>query len=259
MRPELLDALNAHRADKAAWCRPVLVLGLAMALCSCPKREAPIAKKDPPPTRIEQTEPVGVFHELKRGETLWQLAAYYGVDIDELIDVNGISDPRDLEVGRLIFVPDVDPMAPPRSTPAEVKPVPPATRSEKGNLHSTLRWPLDEGVMYSGFGIRHGVRHDGIDIGAPEGTPVLAAADADVIYVGYDKSFGNLVILRHAGNIVTVYAHNRDVVAKIGDKVRSGQTVAHVGQSGRSEGPHLHFETREGKTPVDPLSLLPSD
>jgi lipoprotein NlpD len=114
-------------------------------------------------------------------------------------------------------------------------------------------------VLYSGFGLRQDVRHDGIDLGAPEGTPVLAAADGEVIYVGVDRAFGHLVLVQHADRLVTVYAHNRDVTVRAGQRVRSGDTVAHLGQSGRSEGPHLHFEVREGTAPVDPLLFLPSE
>lgn len=199
-----------------------------------------------------------MFHELKRGETLWGLATRYGVDVDELIEVNGIQDPRDMRVGRMIFIPEVDTMAPAtHSTTPAAEPVAPKQPIQASS--GRLRWPVDEGVLYAGFGVRHGVRHDGIDLGAPEGTPVLAAADAEVMFVGYDRAFGNLVILRHRDDLVTVYAHNRDTVVRVGQRVRAGDKIAHVGQSGRSEGPHLHFEVREGTTPVDPLRHLPED
>lgn len=204
-----------------------------------------------------ETEAVGVFHELQRGETLWGLSVRYGVDVDELIEVNGINDPRDLHAGRLIFIPDVDPMAPlpaPRAAPP-----PPSATTAPARSDVRLAWPVAEGVLYSGFGLRHGVRHDGIDLGAPEGTPVLAAADGEVIYVGVDRAFGHLVILRHPDRLVTVYAHNRDVTVRTGQRVRAGDLIAHLGQSGRSEGPHLHFEVREGTTPVDPLLYLPDE
>ncbi|MBN2362055.1 MAG: LysM peptidoglycan-binding domain-containing M23 family metallopeptidase, partial [Deltaproteobacteria bacterium] len=196
-----------------------LALALLLVLTACPKRPPePVPRPAPTPSPLRETEPVGVFHELRRGETLYGLARRYRIDVDELIEVNGISDVRDLRVGRLIFIPDVDPMAPvpppiaadAASPPPLPAPPPPTARGAR------LIWPVDAGVLYSGFGIRQGVRHDGIDLGAPEGTPVRAAAAGEVIYVGADKAFGNLVIVRHADRLVTVYAHNQQVLVAIG-------------------------------------------
>lgn len=233
---------------------------VALVFSGCPKKTPDTKPSKPPVVVAPETSAVGVFHELKQGETLYGLARRYGIHVDELVEVNGIADPTDLRPGRLIFIPDADPMAPapdPKQTrvssaqPSQPKPV--AKKSRR------LLWPVAKGVLYSGFGIRRGVRHDGIDLGAPEGTPVLAADSGEVIYVGYDKAFGNLVILRHSHKLITVYAHNRDVTVNIGQKITRGQTIAHLGKSGRSEGPHLHFEIREGTRPVDPLQYLPDE
>ncbi len=237
-----------------------MALGLLGVACPRPAPRPPEPAQQAP-NAAPETEAVGVFHTLARGETLWSLAARYGVHVDELVEVNGIANPRDLRVGRLIFIPDVDPMSPtpqPLAEQARPPPVEPAPgRSARGP--TPLRWPVEEGVLYSGFGLRQGVKHDGIDLGAPEGTPVLAAADGEVIYVGFDRAFGNLVILKHRDKLVTVYAHNRDVSVHIGARVKRGQRIAHVGRSGRSQGPHLHFEVRQGPRPVDPMDYLPSE
>jgi len=241
--------------------RPDIAALIALALSlqtACPKRP-PELKPIPAPSAIRETEPVGVFHELKHGETLYSLANRYHIDVDELIEVNGITDPHDLKVGRLIFIPDADPMAPlppPVAVVDEPAPVLAPTLAARG---ARFIWPVDSGVLYSGFGIRQGVRHDGIDLGAPEGTSVRSAADGEVIYVGADKAFGNLVIVRHNDRLVTVYAHNQQVTVAIGQRVKSGQVIARLGQTGRSEGPHLHFEVREGSRAVDPLPYLPDD
>ncbi|MFH1809866.1 MAG: LysM peptidoglycan-binding domain-containing M23 family metallopeptidase [Pseudomonadota bacterium] len=245
-----------HRSEHALG-----ALLLLLALGACPRRVPPPEPAAREPAVPAATEALGVFHELKAGETLWGLASRYHVDVDELIEVNGIRDPRDLKVGRLIFIPDLDPMAPlpPPTAGSDPAPREMSEPSSAVATRGTLRWPVDEGVLYSGFGLRQGVRHDGIDLGAPEGAPVRAAADADVLYVGSDRAFGHLVILQHSGGLVTVYAHNRDVVVKMGQHVKVGELIAHLGKSGRSEGPHLHFEVRRGRQPLDPLDFLPDD
>ncbi len=100
--------------------------------------------------------------------------------------------------------------------------------------------------------------HDGIDIGAKPGSPVVAAADGTVVYADNRLAgYGNLIIVRHRDNLFTAYAHNRRNLVHQGDKVRSGQKIALVGRTGRATGPHLHFEVRRGTTPVDPLLYLP--
>jgi len=78
-----------------------------------------------------------------------------------------------------------------------------------------------------------------------------------VIYVGRQSGYGLIVILRHDGNLITLYAHNSAVLVKDGDRVSAGTPIAKVGQSGRTTGPHLHFEVREGTRPRNPLPYLP--
>jgi murein DD-endopeptidase MepM/ murein hydrolase activator NlpD len=119
-----------------------------------------------------------------------------------------------------------------------------------------LAWPL-QGVLYGRYGVRAGRRHDGIDIAAPEGTPVLAAGAGTVIYAGEQAGYGALVILKHEGGLVTLYAHNSRLLVGEGDRVRRGQPIARVGESGRTSGPHLHFEVRDGTRPKNPLLFLP--
>jgi murein DD-endopeptidase MepM/ murein hydrolase activator NlpD len=119
-----------------------------------------------------------------------------------------------------------------------------------------LAWPL-RGILYGRYGVRGGQRHDGIDIAAPEGTAVTAAAPGKVIYVGEQAGYGSIVILRHDGGLLTLYAHASAVLVADGQAVRRGEPVARVGQTGRTTGPHLHFEVREGTRPRNPLLYLP--
>ena len=93
---------------------------------------------------------------------------------------------------------------------------------------------------------------------APIGTPVYAAAAGTVIYSGDRvRGYGNMVVLKHSGGLVTVYAHNSVLLVKTGEQVLLGQEIARVGDTGRSTAPHLHFEVRRRDTPVDPVPFLP--
>lgn len=205
-----------------------------------------------------EPELVGTTHVVQKGETLYRIAKAYGIDPRELAEANGISDPKAIHVGQDLFVPgapralDVAPL-PPGAT-ASPEPEPTALPRKAGN--GTLQWPV-KGLLYRGFGVKQGQRHDGIDLSAPEGTVVRAAAGGEVIYTGTQTGYGLIVILRHPGSLVTLYAHNSAVLVKDGDRVEAGTPIAKVGQSGRTTGPHLHFEVREGTRPRDPIAYLP--
>ncbi len=119
-------------------------------------------------------------------------------------------------------------------------------------------WPA-KGVFTSGYGRRWGRMHRGIDIAAPIGTPIMAAAPGEVIFSGWNSGgFGNLVKVRHPDGSVTYYAHNNRLLVRQGEYVEQGQQIAEMGSTGRSTGPHLHFEIRVGGTnAVNPVALLP--
>ncbi|WP_434798952.1 murein hydrolase activator EnvC family protein [Terrisporobacter vanillatitrophus] len=124
-------------------------------------------------------------------------------------------------------------------------------------------WPVPGySTISSPFGYRiHpvlGVKklHTGIDIPAPTGTPAVAVASGTVIYSGVQGSYGNTVMIRHDNGLVSLYAHNSSLVVKVGDKVKKGQVVTKIGSTGRSTGPHLHFEIRVNGTPQNPLNYL---
>jgi murein DD-endopeptidase MepM/ murein hydrolase activator NlpD len=111
-------------------------------------------------------------------------------------------------------------------------------------------------VLYARFGRKGKEQHDGIDLAAPAGTPVRTAAEGTVIFAGPQQGYGLLAIVEHAGGLVTVYAHNRDLRVRTGQAVREAQVIATVGESGKTSGPHLHFEVRQEGEPVDPLRYL---
>lgn len=123
----------------------------------------------------------------------------------------------------------------------------------------TLAWPA-RGSLTSGFRPSHRPNHNGIDISAPVGRPIYAAHDGIVTSAqyGYNGGYGNKITIAHGGGLSTLYAHIRDggILVKAGDKVKRGQKIAEVGSTGRSTGPHLHFEVLEGSTPVNPMTYL---
>jgi murein DD-endopeptidase MepM/ murein hydrolase activator NlpD len=100
------------------------------------------------------------------------------------------------------------------------------------------------------------VRHMGLDIGAREGTPVSVTADGKIIFAGKSRTYGNIVIVEHAFNVQTRYAHNSKLLVRRGQKVKRGQKIALVGNTGRSTGPHLHYEVWVNNQPVDPSNYL---
>ncbi|MBF2099343.1 MAG: peptidoglycan DD-metalloendopeptidase family protein [Gloeomargaritaceae cyanobacterium C42_A2020_066] len=120
-------------------------------------------------------------------------------------------------------------------------------------------WPA-RGVLTSGFGRRWGRMHQGIDIAGPVGTPILAAADGEVISSGWNSGgYGNLVKIWHPNGTTTLYAHNSRLLVRVGQQVRQGQQIAEMGSTGFSTGPHLHFEIRpRNQGAVNPIALLPN-
>ncbi len=123
------------------------------------------------------------------------------------------------------------------------------------------RWlmPIAGGRVGSRYGMRfhpilHRWRmHSGVDVGAGSGTPIRAAERGLVIYAGYRRGYGNTIMVDHGGGVVTLYAHCSRLVGPVGQMVARGQTIAYVGSTGLSTGPHVHFEVRRNGKPVDPL------
>lgn len=140
------------------------------------------------------------------------------------------------------------------SDPAAPLPSPPPV-SGKGFI-----WPL-QGKVISSFGTKDkGNKNDGINIAADPGTPVRAAETGVVAYAGNElRGFGNLVLIRHADGWITAYAHNEELLVSRGDTVSKGQAIAKVGRSGGVDQPQLHFQVRQGKKAVDPLTHLPAN
>ncbi len=120
----------------------------------------------------------------------------------------------------------------------------------------SLRYPVSGFRISSKFGPRWGRMHNGLDLACPTGTRIGAADGGTVIYSGYSGSYGYVVKINHGGGIVTIYAHCSKLLVKKGDRVYQGQHIANVGSTGRSTGPHCHFEVQVNGTPRNPLGYL---
>lgn len=206
----------------------------------------------------------GVYHQVRPGDTLYRIGKAYGVSAERLAKVNQIRDPSRIYVGQKVFIPEanrelpvdiITPRNAQRRDPARAEPVPVAL-PPPGAL--VFHWPVAGGRLASGFGNRGTSFHDGIDISAPIGTPVGAAHDGVVIYSDVLRGYGNVVIVRHAKGFATVYAHNQRNLVRLEERVRRGQVIAYVGDSGRTSGPNLHFEIRHNNVARDPLPFLPA-
>ena len=129
----------------------------------------------------------------------------------------------------------------------------------KARSASKFRWPV-KGRIISKFGPKaNGSKNDGINIAVPEGTSVKAAENGVVAYAGNElKGYGNLVLIRHADNWVTAYAHNKNLLVSRGQRVKRGQIIARAGRTGSVTSPQVHFEIRRGSTAVNPLRSLES-
>jgi murein DD-endopeptidase MepM/ murein hydrolase activator NlpD len=143
--------------------------------------------------------------------------------------------------------------APPASAaPATAAPaLPPPPPASSGGLI----WPVS-GTLTSPYGQRGGRLHAGIDIAAPTGTPIRAAASGRVISSGAMGGYGNIVVIDHGGGLATAYAHNSRNAVGAGASVAQGQVIAYIGCTGSCSGPHVHFEVRVNGSPVDPLGYL---
>lgn len=130
-------------------------------------------------------------------------------------------------------------------------------------VENELKWPISGGyTITSGFGMRvdpvYGGEsyHSGIDIAVPLGTPVKAAADGEVVYAGWNDGYGLVVFIWHNNSLETRYAHLSKIAVNKGQIVRAGDVIGYVGSTGKSTGPHLHFEVRNGGKAVNPLDFF---
>lgn len=189
----------------------------------------------------------GVAHTVKKGDTLKSIAKKYKADAEEILQFNGLDDESSLAAGVELIIPngEVVPVAAPKkksgATPA---------KSYGGGGPSYAGYymrPISGGQRTQGI---HG--YNGVDLGSPVGTTVMAAAAGEVIISrpdGYNGGYGEYVVIRHDNGTQTLYAHLGSITVSVGQTVSQGAAIGTVGMTGRSTGAHLHFEIRGAKNP----------
>ena len=194
-------------------------------------------------------------HTVKDGETGFDVAMTYGVPWSAIAAANGIKPDARLKTGQKLAIPTVS-----------AKPVvaaPSISTEPDAGLPDTaapaFAWPVQGKVRRAFIAARQGqTGHDGIDILAPKGTAVRASAAGKVIFAGPGPDeYGLTVIVWHAGRWTTTYSYLDKITVKVGDKVRAGERVGLLGQTGLAEVPQLHFEVRRNKLAQDPARYLP--
>ncbi len=224
----------------------------------------------------------GIFYTLKDGETVEEVAKRYRVSKSKVYLVNEGVNVASLKAGDEVFLPGAKPEALRESKPAakvaevkksepakKVQTVPAKTASkpekrQRGEIAvraSGFRWPI-MGRINSPFGWRtHPVTrrrdfHTGIDIKANRNDPIKAAGSGRIAYSGWMGGYGKVIVIEHNNGQSTLYAHCSTLLFGKGASVSSGQLIAKIGTTGRSTGPHLHFEVRNGGSPVNPIKYL---
>ena len=236
----------------------------------------------------------GIFYVMKKGEDIKAVCKRYGVSMTKVKGVNAGVDVASLKTGDEIFLPGARPagliehddvklaeVSQGKKTPAKInskgsKKTPLNLKSDKNDKdkyekipkgevavkrNGGLRWPI-MGRINSPFGWRqHPITkrrdfHTGIDIKADRGDPIKGAGAGRVVYSGWMGGYGKVIVLEHRNGQSTLYAHCSTLLVGKGANVSSGQLIAKVGTTGRSTGPHLHFEVRNGNNPVKPIKYL---
>jgi LysM repeat protein len=212
----------------------------------------------------------GVKHVVKKGDTIKNIAKTYGVEARDIYEFNALDEKSLLVIGEEIIIPGAEIKEQPKPTSTAKKPSSNNKPTGQTNLNKNIQGGVipnnfriaDNSTPLPGYFIKpvEGPRcrltqgkHDryAIDIGCPTGTPIYASASGKVIFskVGWNGAFGNLVIIAHPNGTQTFYAHQSKIAASLGDQVKQGEIIGYVGNTGRSTGPHIHFEVRGAKNP----------
>ena len=207
--------------------------------------------------------PTGNVVKVTSGDSVAKIASRHGLSLKDLRNLNPGLNLSRLTIGSEIRVAKAGAgsllAVRPTISGGASWPSLPSLPSGKSKLESqTFLWPT-QGVFTSGYGWRWGRMHKGIDIANNVGTPIFAAKDGVVVYSGWMSGYGYLVEMNHGDGTTTRYGHNSRLLVRQGQIVPQGQTISLMGSTGRSTGPHLHFEIRSaGGGAIDPMRLLPS-
>jgi len=234
----------------------------------------------------------GRYHMVKKGQSGIAIARAYQVEWSKIIELNHLQPPFTLREGQRLLLPPAQDVAkmsleqraaafkidltdlatgsePALAPTAKAAPATPSSTRQLApttpvaeptvSFGGRFDWPV-EGKVTRAYGpMDNGGRNDGITIAAPRGTPIAAAADGVVMWVGEHPAFGNVVLVKHGNGWITIYGNADKLLVRRGQAVKIGQPIARVGTSGTSAGeqPQTFFEVLQGKKPVNPMSLLP--
>ena len=197
----------------------------------------------------------GATHTIKRGDTLNAIASRYKAKPGDILEVNKLADASELKIGSKVVIPDGIPPAPviPISYSSGLADIRSIFKPAKP-IAGKLNWPTTAKRITQYF---KGWRHSGLDIGAKRNQPIYAADDGVVATSRWNKGgYGYYIIIDHGNGFHTLYAHNNENYVKKGARVKKGEIIAAIGSTGRSTGPHLHFEVRVSGNRVNPLDYL---
>ncbi len=208
-------------------------------------------------------EPVETI-TVESGDSLWELAKENGTQVKNLLYYNNIKDPSKLAVGQVLKIPQQDSVD---SLAVSIRQTT-VTASRSGSKTTTktqtasrtidteFSWPVT-GIITSPYGPRKGGFHHGIDIATASGTDVKAAKAGIVTTAGwYSSIYGNAILLDHGDGTTSFYAHLSEILVKIDEKVKKGEVIGEVGETGNATGPHLHLEIRVDGEIVNPRKYL---
>jgi murein DD-endopeptidase MepM/ murein hydrolase activator NlpD len=214
----------------------LLMLALIAGCTTTPSQQVKGRAINPAPAaiKITQAKPKETVYFVRAGDTLSAIGRRFGITSRQLQYHNDIADPHRLKIGARLVIPGSK-----QQVPASFAGRPP------------FIWPLKKLDVSSEFGSRNN-RHKGIDLRAPQGTAIFASADGEVLFAGRKSGYGKVIILKHADNIQTFYAHNEKNLVSKGQRIRQGEKIATVGQTGNATGNHVHFEFIRGRQPLSP-------
>lgn len=200
-------------------------------------------------------------HIVKYGENISIIASKYGISSNDITSINNLERPYIIRPGQIlilpynIVVPDDDKVSSGEETVRGR-----ADNNETkamSNAKMKFVYPVNGAVISEYGAIKNGVKNDGINIKAAQGTPVKAAADGKIVYVGNAlKGYGNLIVIKHDNEWLSAYAHNDEVYVTKNQIVKAGEVISTVGLSGDVETSQLYFSLRQGRKIVDPKKYL---
>ncbi len=207
--------------------------------------------------------PQNQIHTVVKGETLYSISRYYETTVFTLAKYNNIKNVNNIKVGKELIIPKRS------KKKKKIKNKKWDSNFKKKNIEnnknvilrdnktSQFIWPV-KGKLLSKYGkSKEGFYNDGINIDSKKGTKVMSSQAGKVIYCGNEiPGYGNLILIKHSKNWITAYAHLNEVFTEKGKKVRKGEIIGSVGNTGNVRSPQLHFEIRKGKDSVNPLKLL---